>query len=96
MATSDSSIDEFLMHFLLVGEQVHADVIGLESVAHLSVFLPSCRPLHDDRHGGFHYKQCFDHYCWCVDENGDPRNGTVTSQSEMLTCTKTGAKIDSY
>ena len=102
MASSESSVDEFLLHFRNVHQRVHGDVTraddddddatGLEGLAHLPVFLPSCRPLFDDLHGGFHFKQCFDNYCWCVDELGDAHVGTVTSQANMLTCSPSGTQ----
>ena len=104
MASSESSVDEFLLHFRNVHQRVHGDVTraddddddatGLEGLAHLPVFLPSCRLAirRPSRRIPLQSEQCFDNYCWCVDVLGDAHVGTVTSQTNMLTCSPSGTQ----
>lgn len=51
-------------------------------------YLPRCRKTGDNKHGGYHFKQCktlgnSTLFCFCVDKNGKEISGTVSSDPNI-------------
>lgn len=67
-------------------------VIGMHEVR--GVFIPECTS-----NGDFTYRQCFNSYCWCVDNEGK-YNGGLTNTPQLLACDPNGKKqligVDCY